>query len=155
MGETDIAFRHLLQEVPEPILKLAFPRRRLRYAGPLDASADRPRQRTTDVMFRVLDGKTAGVLHVEVERGWRPKETPKRVFDYASAAHSKTGLPVISVVLLLKRGGKPPRSPAAYRVRALGADLLVLRYHIVPLYELDARAMKRRLPPEAWACSWR
>jgi hypothetical protein len=71
MGETDIAFRHLLRELPDPLLQLAFPRRRLRFLGPLDASADRPRQLTTDTLFRVRDGREECIVHVEVERGWR------------------------------------------------------------------------------------
>jgi len=150
MGETDIAFRHLLRELPDPLLQLAFPRRRLRFLGPLDASTDRPRQLTTDTLFRVREGREECIVHVEVERGWR-KDIERRVYDYSTAAHTRTGLPVVSVVLLLRRGGKPPASPATYRLRALGHDTHVLRYHVLPLWQLDARKMRERLPPDGWA----
>lgn len=149
MGETDITFRRLLRALPEPILRLAFPRRTLRVVGPLDASADRPRQRTADAMFRVRDGRAECAVHVEVERGWRP-ELPRRMFDYATAVHAATGLPTASVVILLRPGGRPPRSPASYRYAGLGVESLHFRYQVVPLYAMDARRMRDRLPPEGW-----
>lgn len=150
MGEADIAFRHLLRELPDPLMQLAFPRRHLEVLGPIDASADRPRQLTTDTLFRVREGRQECIVHVEVERGWRP-DLARRIFEYSAATHARTGLPVVSVVLLLRRGGKPPRNPATYRVHALGHDTHVLRYHVVSLWELDAETMRRKLPPEGWA----
>ena len=150
MGEHDIAFRHLLRELPDPLLQLAFPHKRLKVLGPIDASADRPRQLTTDALIRVREGRHEAIVHVEVERGWRP-ELPRRIFEYSAAAHARTGSPIVSVVLLLRRGGKPPRSPAHYRVHALGHDTHVLRYHVVSLWELDAETMRKKLPPEGWA----
>jgi hypothetical protein len=151
MGERDVTFRRLLREVPEAVLRLAFPGRRLRVLGPAtDASVDRPRQLTTDKLFRIRDGKRTRLLHVEVEHKWRPT-LPRRLFDYASAAHSLTGLPVVTVVLLLERGGRPPRSPARYRVPGIGGDGFVFSYHVVPLAACEAAVMKRTLPPEAWA----
>ncbi len=150
MGEHDIAFRHLLRELPDPLLRLAFPRKRLKVLGPIDASADRPRQLTTDALIRVREGRHEAIVHVEVERGWRP-ELPRRIFEYSAAAHARTGLPIESVVLLLRRGGRPPRGATTYRVRGLGHDSHVLHYHVVALWQLDAEAMRRRLPPEGWA----
>lgn len=38
MGETDVTFRHLLRGLPRPILRLAFPRRRIEPLGLLDPS---------------------------------------------------------------------------------------------------------------------
>lgn len=67
MGETDIAFRKLLRELPAPILKVAFPHRSFEVVGPLDASTDRPRQLTTDNLFRVRESGRKAILHVEIE----------------------------------------------------------------------------------------
>src|SRR3954452_13529502 len=85
MGETDVTFRQLLRGLPRPILRLAFPRRRLEPLGTLDPSVDRPRQRTADSLFRVRDGAAEAAVHVEIERAWRT-EIPRRLFEYASAA---------------------------------------------------------------------
>jgi hypothetical protein len=117
MGETDITFRHLLRGLPRPILRLAFPRRKLEPLGPLDPSVDRPRQRTADSLFRVRDGNAKAAVHVEIERAWRTN-IPRRLFEYASAAVTATRLPVWSIVVLLRPGGRPPRGTGTYRSRA-------------------------------------
>jgi hypothetical protein len=88
------------------------------------------------------------VVHAEVERGWRGSTMPKRMFNYSTALHAHTGLPVVSVVVLLRPGGNPPRSPATYTLSALGHDLHVMRYFVVPLWSLNAKEMRKRLPPE-------
>jgi len=148
MGETDVTFRHLLRGLPRPILRLAFPRRRLEPLGPLDPSVDRPRQRTADSLFRVRDGSSEAAVHVEIERAWRT-EIPRRVFEYASSAVVATRLPVWSVVVLLRPGGRPPRGTGVYRIPGVGGDAFVFRYHVVPLWQLDARRMRARLGLEA------
>ena len=136
--------------MPESALRLAFPRGRFRVVGPAtEASVDRPRQLTTDKLFVVREGRRELMLHMEVEHKWRPT-LPLRLFDYASAAHVLTRRPIITVVLLLARGGRPPRSPATYQVPGAGASSLTFRYHVVALASCDAQVMKRRLPPEGW-----
>jgi hypothetical protein len=145
MGELDVTFRRLLRESPRPLLRLAFPRRRLEPLGPpVDPSLDRSRPRTADNLLRVRDGSSKAAVHVEIERGWR-REMPRRLFEYASAAVVATGLPVWSVVVLLKRGGRPPRRTGVYRIRGIGGDAFVFRYRVVPLWELDARRMRGKL----------
>ena len=144
MGETDVTFRHLLRRLPRPILRLAFPRRRIEPLGPLDPSVDRARQRTSDNLFRVRDGTTEAAVHVEIERAWRP-ELPRRLFEYASAAVGSTRLPVWSIVVLLRPGGRPPRGTGVYRLPGVGGDAFVFRYHVVPLWRLDARRMRAQL----------
>lgn len=144
MGETDVTFRHLLRGLPRPILRLAFPRRRLEPLGPFDSSVDRPRQRTTDNLFRVRDHTGEVAVHVEIERAWRT-DIPPRLFDYASNAVAATRLPVWSVVVLLRPGGRPPRGTGVYRIRGVGGDAFVFRYHVVPLWQLDARRMRTEL----------
>jgi hypothetical protein len=144
MGETDVTFRHLLRALPRPILRLAFPRRRLEPLGPLDPSVDRPRQRTADSLFRVRDGAGEAAVHVEIERAWRT-DIPRRLFEYASAAVTATRLPVWSVVVLLRPGGRPPRGTGVYRIPGVGGDAFVFRYHVVPLWRLDARRMRTQL----------
>jgi hypothetical protein len=144
MGETDVTFRHLLRGLPRPILRLAFPRRRLEPLGPLDPSVDRPRQRTADSLFRVRNGAGEAAVHVEIERAWRA-ELPRRLFEYASAAAVATRLPVWSVVVLLRPGGRPPAGTGVYRIPGIGDDAFVFRYHVVPLWRLDARRMRKQL----------
>jgi hypothetical protein len=143
MGETDVTFRHLLRGLPRPILRLAFPRRRLEPLGPLDPSADRPRQRTSDSLFRVRDGAGEAAVHVEIERAWRA-EIPGRLFEYASAAVVTTRIPVSSIVVLLRPGGQPPAA-GVYRIPGIGGDTFVFRYHVVPLWQLDAHRMREHL----------
>jgi len=137
MGETDVTFRHLLRGLPGPILRLAFPRRRLEPLGTLDPSVDRTRRLTADNLFRVRNGKTEAAVHVEIEREWRTNIS-LRLFDYASAAVTATRLPVSSIVVLLRPGGRPPRGTGVYRVPDIGGDAFVFRYHVVPLWRVDA-----------------
>jgi hypothetical protein len=144
MGETDISFRHMLRDLPEPILRLAFPGRRVEPAGTFDASVDRPRQRTSDNLFRVRDRTGDAAVHVEIERAWRA-DIPPRLFDYATSAVTGTRLPVWCVVLLLRRGGDPPQGTGVYRIRGVGGDAFVFRYHVVPLWHFDARRMRDEL----------
>jgi hypothetical protein len=145
MGEADVTFRHLMRGLPQPLLRLAFPRRRLEPLGPpLDASVDRTRQLTTDSLFRVRDGKSEVAVHVEIEREWR-KTIPERLFDYGRAAVTATRLPVWSVVVLLRPGGHPPRGTGVYRIPGVGGDAFRFRYHVVPLWQLDARSMRVQL----------
>jgi hypothetical protein len=145
MGETDVTFRRLLRGLPGPILQLAFPDRRLEPFGPpLDPSLDRSRSRTADNLFRVRDGSSEAVVHIEVERDWRP-EIPRRVFEYASAAVVATELPVSSVVVLLRPGGHPPSGTGVYRIPGIVGDAFVFCYHVVPLWQLDARQMQAQL----------
>jgi hypothetical protein len=148
MGETDVTFRHLLRGLPWPILRLAFPHRKLEPLGPLDPSVDRPRQRTADSLFRVRDSTGEAAVHVEIERAWRT-DIPPRLFDYASAAVASTRLPVWSILVLLRPGGRPPSGTGVYRIRGVGGDAFVFRYHIVPLWRLDARSMRAELGLEA------
>jgi len=148
MGQLDITFRRLLRSAPRPILRLAFPRRRrlepIRW--PVDPSLDRSRQRTGDNLFRVRDGNSEAAVHVEIEREWR-SEIERRLFEYASAAVLETELRVSSIVLLLRRGGRPPRVTGVYRIRGISGNAFIFRYHVVPLWQLDARQMRARLGP--------
>jgi predicted transposase YdaD len=144
MGETDVTFRHLLRGTPRPILRLAFPRCALEPAGLLDPSVDRPRQRTTDNLFRVRDGNAEAAVHLEIERAWRA-DIPRRLFEYATAAMTATRLPVWSVVVLLRPDGQPPRGTGVYRIPCADGDAIVYHYHVVPLWRLDARRMRAEL----------
>ena len=95
-------------------------------------------------MFRVRDGSAEAAVHVEIERAWRI-EIPRRLFEYASAAMTATRLPVWSSVVLLRPGGRPPRGTGVYRIPGVGGDAVVYRYHVVPLWRLDARRMRAQL----------
>jgi hypothetical protein len=144
MGETDVSFRQLLRGVPRPLLRLAFPRRKLEPLGPIDPSVDRARQRTADNLFRVRDGRAQAAIHVEVEREWKAA-IPPRLFEYASVAAAATRLPLSSVVVLLRPGGRPPSDIGVHRIPGIGGDAFVFRYHVVPLWRLDARRMRAQL----------
>jgi hypothetical protein len=144
MGETDVTFRHLLRDLPQPILRLAFPRHRLVPLGPLDPSVDKPRTRTSDNLFRVRHGAQEAAVHVEVEREWRT-EIARRLFEYASSAMVATRLPVWSVVVLLRPGGRPPSVTGVYRIPGIGGDVIQFRYQVVPLWRLDAHRMRKQL----------
>src|SRR5262245_9563057 len=99
MGELDITFRRLLRGLPRPILRLAFPRRRLEPINPpVDPSLDRSRPRTGDNLFQVRNGNSRAAVHVEIEREWQTR-MPRRMFEYASAAVMDTNLPVSSIVV--------------------------------------------------------
>lgn len=145
MGELDVTFRRMLRSVPHAILQLAFPGRQLEVFGPpLDPSLDRPRQRTGDILFRVRDGEVEAVVHVEIERQWR-SEIPRRLFEYASAAVLATKPPVSSLVILLKRGGHPPSGTGVHQIPGIDGITFVFRYHVLPLWQLEAREMQSRL----------
>jgi hypothetical protein len=144
MAELDIAFRHLLRGLPQPALALAFPHRRIEPIGHFDSSVDRPRQRTSDRLFRVRDSEGEAAVHIEVEREWRAA-LPSRLFDYATSAVTGTQLPVWSVVLLLKPGGRPPDGTGVYRIRGADGDSFVFRYRVVPLWQLDAHQWRDHL----------
>ncbi|HEX8108627.1 MAG TPA: hypothetical protein VF516_12925 [Kofleriaceae bacterium] len=144
MGETDITFRHLLRDHPQPILRLAFSRNRLTPLGTLDPSVDKPMQRTSDNLFRVRHGAREAAVHIEVEREWRA-EIPRRLFEYATSAMVATRLPVWSVVVLLRPGGRPPSGTGVYRIPGPGGDVIQFRYRVVPLWRLDAHRMRKQL----------
>ena len=144
MGETDITFRRLLRGLPRPLLRLAFPGHKIEPCGTFDSSVDQPRRRTSDNLFRVRDSAGDAAVHVEIERDWRPG-IPGRLFEYTTNAVVATGLPVWSVVVLLRPGGSPPSGTGEYRIRGIGGDAFVFRYHVVPLWRLDARSMRAKL----------
>jgi hypothetical protein len=146
MGDTDVAFRRLVRWSPQPLLQLVFSGHALEPLGSVDASVDRSRRLTTDNLFRVRDGDRIAAIHVEIEREWRGT-IPPRLFDYASAAATETRLPVSSMVLLLERGGKPPLDTGVYRIPDIDGDTFVFRYHVVPLWQLEARSMRSQLGP--------
>ncbi|HEX3473469.1 MAG TPA: hypothetical protein VHT91_00435 [Kofleriaceae bacterium] len=116
--------------------------------GTFDSSVDRPRQRTSDGLIRVRDRTGEAAVHIEIERKWRPN-LPSRLFDYASSAVTGTRLPVWSIVILLRPGGRPPQDTGTHRIRGIGGDAFVFRYHVVRLWQLDARSMRTELGIEA------
>jgi hypothetical protein len=62
---------------------------------------------------------------------------------------SATRLPVWSVVVLLRPGGQPPQGTGVYQIPGIDGDAFVFRYHVVPLWRLDARSMRAELGLEA------
>jgi hypothetical protein len=92
----------------------------------------------------VVAGAGGTTTRVEIERAWR-SDIPRRLFDDASAAVTSTRLPVWSVVVLLRPGGRPPRGTGVYRIPGVGGDAFVFRYHVVPLWRLDAWRMRAEL----------
>jgi hypothetical protein len=148
MADLDLTFRRLVRRLPRPLLRLAFPRLRIEPVGPPgDPSLDRARPRTGDNLFRVRTGGSKVAVHVELERDWRPR-LPRRMFDYASAAVFETDLPVSSIIVLLRRGGRPPCGTGVHRIPGVTGNTFVFRYRVVSLWQLDARRMRARLGPQ-------
>ena len=75
---------------------------------------------------------------------WRPA-LQLRLFEYVSVAAVATRLPVSSIVILLRPGGSPPREMGELRIPGIRSDTIVFRYHVVPLWQLDARDMRVQL----------
>jgi len=97
-------------------------------------------------MLRASAGASEVIVHIEVERDWRPRMAD-RLFDYASAAVTATRQPVWSVVVLLRPGGDPPEGTGVYQVPGADGDAFVFCYQVVPLWQLDARQMQAQLGP--------
>ena len=72
---------------------------------------------------------------------------PHRLFEYASAAVVAMDLPVSTIVVLLRPGGRPPRGTGVYRVPGVSGNSFVFRYRVVSLWQLDARRMRAYLGP--------
>jgi len=65
-----------------------------------------------------------------------------RVRERRGCGHAPAG---VVVVVLLRPGGSPPTDIGVYRIPGVGGDAFTFRYHVVPLWRLDARQMRAEL----------
>jgi predicted transposase YdaD len=150
MGDADNTFRKLVRDSPQPLLRLVFPGHQIEPAGPVDSSVDLTKapkltkKLTVDNLFRVREDQRDSLVHVEVERKWLPS-IPPRLFNYAASAVVNNRLPVTTIVVLLRPGGKPPEDVGVYRIPGIEGDSFTYRYHVVPLWRLDAREALAKL----------
>lgn len=132
MGDLDIHFRRLLRAQVQDFLRMAFPALHIEAIGPpIDPSVDRSRKLTADNLFHIRHAGGDSVVHIEVERDWRPS-IPRRLFEYGAAAMTETQAPVASLVVLLRPGGAPPETVGTYRVPGIEGDSVVFAFTCSP-----------------------
>lgn len=136
MADMDQGIKRLLQRHPADVLALAVPN--AEYLGSLPTELVTEPQRVLDLLFRVRYRGEECAADVEVEA--RPRQDiARRLFVYGSRVAANTGLPVLSIVLWLERGGTPPSSP--YEIRAGSEVLSTWKFFGVELYKLDAQTL--------------
>jgi hypothetical protein len=86
-----------------------------------------------DRLFRV-DGPDPAVLHLELESSGR-LGIPTELLRYNVAAHGVTGLPVSSVLILLRPKATATDLTGTLELRAAGAVYLTFRYTVVRLWQ--------------------
>lgn len=67
-----------------------------------------------DHIIRV-DAASPYLLHLEFETGESTSQVPARLHQYSTTASAKYGLPVVSVVFLLRRASDSPRIAGIYQ----------------------------------------
>ncbi|MGH2516936.1 MAG: hypothetical protein ACRDHP_14890 [Ktedonobacterales bacterium] len=136
MAEMDQGIKRLIQTHPRDILSFAVPEAEYLGTLPIDPAAER--QIVLDTLLRVrIDGKECAV---DIEAEAQPhKEAAQRLYEYGSRVHTTTGLPVISVVLWLNRGGKRPTSP--YRVTVGKRRIVDWYFDGIALFDIPAQTL--------------
>jgi hypothetical protein len=86
-----------------------------------------------DRLFRV-DGPEPAVLHLELESSGR-LGIPTELLRYNVAAHGVTGLPVLSVLVLLRPKATASDLSGELELRATGRVYLTFRYTVVRLWQ--------------------
>jgi predicted transposase YdaD len=135
----DATFKHLLQRYPEDWLRLV---------GVEGTEAvevvDTDLSTITahaDKVFRVV-GDEPWMLHVEPQASYEVG-LPSRVFSYNALIHRRHGVPVQSVVLLLRKQATGPAITGKYRLRLPGErrPYVEFRYGVVRVWQLHAEAI--------------
>lgn len=86
-----------------------------------------------DRLFRI-DGPEPAVLHLELESSGR-LGIPTELLRYNVAAHGVTGLPVLSVLVLLRPKATATDLTGELELRAAGRPYLTFRYTVVRLWQ--------------------
>lgn len=136
MAEMDQGIKRLIQTHPQDVLALAVPD--ATYLGTLPVDVATEPQLTLDTLLRARIGAEECAVDIEAEARPHP-EIARRLFEYGARATIITGLPVVSVVLWLERGGPPPSSP--YELRLAGRPILAWHFVGVEIYNLRAQSL--------------
>lgn len=133
MAEMDQGIKRLIQTHPEDVLALAVPE--AIYLGTLPVDVATEPQLTLDTLLHARIGGVECAVDIEAEA--RPHlEIARRLFEYGARATISTGLPVLSVVLWLERGGQPPISPYELRI----GERTILTWHFIGIEVYNLRA---------------
>ncbi|HKV85359.1 MAG TPA: hypothetical protein VJN88_12445, partial [Ktedonobacterales bacterium] len=108
MAEMDQGIKRLLQSHPADVLELALPG--VEYIEPMPVEVATEPQLLMDTLFRVRYRGVECAVNVEAQ-AYPDPAMPRRCFEYGSRASVVFGVPVLSVVLWLERGGPVPTSP--------------------------------------------
>lgn len=133
MREMDQGIKRIVQTHPRDVLELALPGAEYLGPAPVDVAAEP--QLVLDTLQRVRYHGVECLVDIEAEATPRP-DIGRRCFEYGSRASVVHQLPVVSVVLWLERGGRPPSSPYVMRVAELPPA--TWPFHGIRLYALPA-----------------
>ncbi len=141
MGQLDIAAKVLLEEVPEPFVRL--------FLGDLairEMHAERTElpalTRHLDKLLRiVIEGEDEPLwLHFEVQASWR-SSVPERAFEYWSLARRRHPN-LLTVVLCLTRGDRQREPLGRFEVTVRGRRRLVFEFDVLRVWaDLEADAL--------------
>lgn len=134
MGAYDLASKQLVEKHPDDILRLVFPRERVRFLG--HAPTELPAvQRLADRVLRVRKGGRERLVHFEIQTEWT-RDVPERAADYRTRFRFGLKKNVTTVVLCLR----PPRRRVQITdrfVEGTGSDRIEVRFRVVKVWELN------------------
>lgn len=133
MGQLDIAAKVLLEEVPEPFVRL--------FLGDVAIREVRAEQTELPALTRHLDKLLRVVIegeddplwvHFEVQASWR-STVPERAFEYWSLAHRRHSN-LLTVVLCLTRGDRQGEPVGRFEVVVRGRRRLVFEFDVLRVW---------------------
>lgn len=110
----DRALKIIGRNSPEVFLRIAFPNQLIELIGTEENVELSLPEQWVDFVHRIRVGEQEYLLHIEFQYQHK-RDFPKRVFIYSGELTDQFELPVISIVLYLKRRKTPP--PNSYDVR--------------------------------------
>ncbi len=136
MADLDQRLKQLLRGYVEDVAALAVQGMTILSSAPTDMAATR--QLIADSLYHARFEDIACLANIEIQ-AYPESSMARRSFDYAMRARDIHGLPVISIILYLKKKGT---IPDAYYVERIGT-LEIGRWRTFPveIYRLDASSM--------------
>jgi predicted transposase YdaD len=138
----DRALKIIGRNSPQTWLRLAFPNQPIELIGTLENVELSLPEQWVDFIHRVRIGSQEYLLHIEFQYQHR-RDFPKRVFIYSAELTDQFQLPVISIVLYLKRRKSDP--PNTYDVRVGNQTLNRFRYQVYKLWDYEAEIRSGQL----------
>ena len=133
MADMDQGVKRAVLNHPENVVELALPGAEYLESVPVDVAAEP--QLVLDTLLRVRYHGVECLVDIEAEASPRP-DIGRRCFEYGARASILHQLPVVSVVLWLEQGNRPPSSPYVMRVGDL--EPATWPFRGIALYELPA-----------------